>query len=118
MNLTQQNFMTKNVGPTLNVKNRDSKLPPRAHQSPATNLKSKAIAKGKFTGTPASNVHDPNQTPVCKDNIYYPKTGDVEILYKKGARSISQKRDVASTNLNLTQANTSTGLTQQEMTQS
>ena len=43
----------------------------------------------------------------------------MEVLYKKGARSISQRRgDGASANLNLTQANTSTGLTQAEMTQS
>ena len=50
-------------------------------------MKSKMPPKG----TPASNNNnDPNKTPVCKDNIYYPKQSDnVEILYKKGARSIS-----------------------------
>ena len=80
------------MGPTVHVRNRDSKLPPRAQMSPATNLKSKLPPKG----TPASsNRNDPNKTQVCKDNIYYPEQSkNVEILYKKGARSISQRREV------------------------
>ena len=89
MNQTHQNFMPKNVGPTVHVKGRESLKPPRAQQSPASNFKGKAIKQKQFA-TPASKISNTISTPVCKDNIYYPKREDnVDVLYKKGARSIS-----------------------------
>ena len=36
--------MPKNAGPTVHVKGRESKLPPKAQQSPASNFKGKAIS--------------------------------------------------------------------------
>ena len=121
MNQTHQNFMPKNAGPTVHVKGRESKLPPKAQQSPASNFKGKAI-KNKQFGTPASKISNTINATVCKDNIYYPKREEqVDVLYKKGARSISQRREVTSANtkLNQTQANTSTqNLTQNDITQS
>ena len=103
MNQTHQNFMPKNAGPTVNVKSRESKLPPRAQQSPASNFKGKAIKHKQFA-TPASKASNNANTPVCKDNIYYPKREEqAEVLYKRGARSISQRREVTSASAKLNQ---------------
>ena len=70
---TQQNFMTKNTGPTVNVRNRKSELPPRAQQSPA--WKGGLKSKGLPSATPAATYNDPHESPI-KNNIYYPRAGE------------------------------------------
>ena len=73
MNQTQQNFMTKNAGPTVNVKNRKSELPPRAQQSPA--MKGGLKRRGLANAAPAS-THDDSHEAAIKNNMYYPRAGE------------------------------------------
>ena len=109
MTKTTQNFMPKKSGASA-AKVLPPKLPPRAAMSPAVNsFKGKNLAttsnikqKKSMLNTSQQNASTRQLDP--KDNMYYPNdvkknssglksdANQSEIVYKRGARSISKRR--------------------------